>query len=356
MTRIPATTAQAPEGPRVLVSIVINNHNYARFLGEAIDSALAQTWKPLEVVVVDDGSTDDSPQLIARYGSRVHAIVQPNGGQGAAYNAGFAASRGEWVLFLDSDDVLDANAIERMMALAVDGVAKVQGGLERIDGEGNPIGGIVPWVAHDGDVTPIALHFRQYGSPPGSGNLYRRSAIAPYFPMAPEHWRRSADTVPILLSAFHGRVATVQGPIGGYRLHVRHTGSQALLGNIDRSVASALEQAHRRRRLAQDWGTRCTGIVWPEAFTMLPWDWRLRALSFRLNRSEHPYPDDTAASIAAGLDDALARWPGYSPRDRMLQRLWMRGVLHAPRWVVHRLEGAHVAGPLRRRLGRGLAA
>ena len=95
----------------MLVSIVINNYNYARYLGDAIDSALAQTWHPLEVIVVDDGSTDDSWSVIQRYGERVRAMRQPNGGQGAAYNAGFAASRGEWVLFLDADDLLDVDAL-----------------------------------------------------------------------------------------------------------------------------------------------------------------------------------------------------------------------------------------------------
>jgi glycosyltransferase involved in cell wall biosynthesis len=340
---------------KALVSIVIDNYNYARYLGAAIDSALAQTWRPLEVIVVDDGSTDDSWAVASRYGERIRAIRQANGGQGAAYNTGFAASRGEWVMFLDSDDLLDANAIARLMALADDDVAKVHGPLERVGPDGEPIGGVVPFVAHEGDVTPIARHFRQYGSPPGSGNLFRRSAIAPYFPMEAEAWRRSADTIPILLAAFHGRVAGLESPMGSYRLHLSKARGPGLLGNIDRSLAGALLQADRRRRLAQEWGSRCTGLVWPEGWTALPWDWRLRALSFRLAREEHPYPGDSTVSISVGLADALARWPGYRLRDRLLQRAWMALVLHAPRAVVARLAPAHVSGGLRQRL-RGKAA
>lgn len=88
-----------------LVSILINNYNYARFLGEAIESALGQTYRNLEIVVVDDGSTDNSSEVMASFGSRIVPIYKPNGGQASAYNAGFDASHGDVVCFLDSDDL-----------------------------------------------------------------------------------------------------------------------------------------------------------------------------------------------------------------------------------------------------------
>lgn len=340
----------APNRP--LVSIVIDNYNYARYLGAAIDSALAQTWRPLEVIVVDDGSTDDSWDVVERYGQRVQAIGQANGGQGAAYNTGFAASRGEWVMFLDSDDLLDADAIERMLAIAAPGVAKVQGYLERIGPDGEPLGGTVPYIAHSGDVTEIARRFRQYASPPGSGNLFRRSAIAPYFPLVPGQWRRSADTVPILLSVFHGTVATVEGPIGGYRLHQSRTASAGMLGNMDRSLASAARQADLRRRLVQQHGTERSGIVWPEAWVALPWDWRVRALSWRLKRSQHPFTTDNRTTIWRGLDESLDGWPGYTTGERLLMRLWVLLALYAPRALVAPLAASNVSGGLRERLRR----
>ena len=87
-----------------LVSIIINNYNYGSFLAEAIDSALNQTYSPVEVIVVDDGSTDNSREIIANYKDRIIPLLQENGGQASAYNAGFAASSGEIICFLDSDD------------------------------------------------------------------------------------------------------------------------------------------------------------------------------------------------------------------------------------------------------------
>ncbi|MCL1463447.1 glycosyltransferase family 2 protein [Argonema galeatum] len=88
-----------------LVSIAINNYNYARFLGEAIDSALNQTYPHTEVIVVDDGSTDNSREIIASYGDKIIPLLKENGGQASAFNAGFAASKGDIICFLDADDM-----------------------------------------------------------------------------------------------------------------------------------------------------------------------------------------------------------------------------------------------------------
>lgn len=100
----------------LLVSIIVNNYNYGRFLREAIESALSQTYKPLEVIVVDDGSTDCSRDVIASFGARILPVFKENGGQASALNAGFARSHGDLVMFLDSDDLLLDYAIERVVS------------------------------------------------------------------------------------------------------------------------------------------------------------------------------------------------------------------------------------------------
>lgn len=88
-----------------LVSILINNYNYGCFIAEAIESALNQTYPHVEVIVVDDGSTDNSHEIIKKYEGKIIPILKENGGQASAFNVGFAASRGEIICFLDADDL-----------------------------------------------------------------------------------------------------------------------------------------------------------------------------------------------------------------------------------------------------------
>ncbi|HEY9863051.1 MAG TPA: glycosyltransferase family 2 protein [Candidatus Obscuribacterales bacterium] len=97
-----------------LVSILINNYNYGHFLADAIDSALNQTYPHIEVVVVDDGSSDNSREIIARYTDRIKPILKSNGGQASAFNAGFKASQGDLICFLDSDDIFLLDKIEKI--------------------------------------------------------------------------------------------------------------------------------------------------------------------------------------------------------------------------------------------------
>jgi glycosyltransferase involved in cell wall biosynthesis len=101
----------AAETGMPLVSILINNYNYGRFLSKAIDSALRQTYRNIEVIVVDDGSTDNSREIIAGYGKKIIPVLKENGGQASAFNAGVAASKGEIICFLDSDDFYEANKL-----------------------------------------------------------------------------------------------------------------------------------------------------------------------------------------------------------------------------------------------------
>lgn len=105
---------QSPARP--LVSILINNYNYGRFLTDAIESALSQTYQPCEVIVVDDGSTDNSQAIITAYGEKIVPVLKQNGGQASAFNAGFQASQGDIVCFLDADDTFAADKAERIVS------------------------------------------------------------------------------------------------------------------------------------------------------------------------------------------------------------------------------------------------
>jgi glycosyltransferase involved in cell wall biosynthesis len=88
-----------------LVSCIVPVFNGERYLAEALDSVLGQTYRALEVIVVDDGSTDGTPAVVRTFGARVRCVTQPNAGLAAARNRGLAAATAELVAFLDADDL-----------------------------------------------------------------------------------------------------------------------------------------------------------------------------------------------------------------------------------------------------------
>ena len=132
------------------VSIVIPVYNQERFLAEAIDSALNQTWADREVIVVDDGCTDGSPEILTRY-PQVRVVRQVNRGLAAARNAGLAASRGEVVIFLDADDRLwpDAAEIGARLLMARPDAVMVFGHCRLVNEDGIPLPTNLPTVRAD---------------------------------------------------------------------------------------------------------------------------------------------------------------------------------------------------------------
>src|SRR5687768_1880208 len=86
------------------LSVLINNYNYGRYLRQCIDSALSQDWRDFEVIVVDDGSTDMSREIIASYAGSIIPVFKTNGGQASCFNAGFAEATGDIIFMLDADD------------------------------------------------------------------------------------------------------------------------------------------------------------------------------------------------------------------------------------------------------------
>jgi glycosyltransferase involved in cell wall biosynthesis len=124
-----------------LVSAAIITHNRARYLGDAIRSVLDQSFRDLELIVVDDGSTDETPEVVAPYLDRIRYVRQEHSGKAAARNAAVALSRGAFFAFCDSDDVWNPDRLERQMDAFRRNphVGMVHGHVEIIDENGRPM-------------------------------------------------------------------------------------------------------------------------------------------------------------------------------------------------------------------------
>jgi len=205
-----------------LVSVVINNYNYGRYLPDAIASALAQSHVPLEILVVDDGSTDESREVLQGFRGKVRTILKENGGQGSAFNAGFAAALGDAVLFLDADDVLLPDAVQRALALLAPGVAKVHWPLWKVNAELVRRGGRIPEdPLPRGDLRAAVLLEGPDSSvsAPTSGNLWARGFLEQVLPMPEADYRIGADYYLYSVAPAFGLVAALDEPQGLYRMH-----------------------------------------------------------------------------------------------------------------------------------------
>src|SRR5262245_53259028 len=111
-----------------MISVVIPCHNAAAYLRSSIDSVLAQTVPPREILVIDDGSTDESATVAMSYAPRVRVVKQTNRGPASARNRGIEEATGEWIAFLDADDVWRPQKLERQGVHLVDGTVAVHSG------------------------------------------------------------------------------------------------------------------------------------------------------------------------------------------------------------------------------------
>lgn len=175
----------------VLVSIIINNYNYGRFVGTAIESALNQTCDRIEVIVVDDGSTDNSRAIITSYKSQVLPVFKPNGGQASAFNAGFAASSGDIICFLDADDLfLEQKVTEVVQAMSAREIGWCFHPLKLVDADTQPLehrnySGLVLECDLRQDMEKGGLRgsLLPFPIPGTSGLCFRRSLLKQILPM-----------------------------------------------------------------------------------------------------------------------------------------------------------------------------
>lgn len=206
-----------------LISVIINTYNYGTLLAEAVDSVLAQDMDPAryEIVVVDDGSTDDTPAVVARYDGKVRSIRQQNGGQASAINRGVAESRGAILCFLDADDYWAPNRLTQVAgAFAADpALTLVYHRLQPVQKDRVPVSRPIPRALCSGDISGrMARSAGWWPFPMTSAVSVRRSAWdrAGDIPAA---FRISADAWLVGIYPLLGPVLALPDSLGYYRLH-----------------------------------------------------------------------------------------------------------------------------------------
>ncbi len=207
---------------RLRVTALINSYNYGRYVGEAIESVLAQNFpaEQMEILVVDDGSTDDTRQVVAGFGSRVRYLHKPNGGQASAFNCGFQHARGEIVALLDADDRWHPAKLWRVMR---EFDAHPEAGMVYHPFEYQDVSRNVSWKethfpAISGIVPASRRDLLLFGSVSTSGMALRRTSLAPLLPV-PESLRILADGYLGYLMIFVAPVVAVNEFLTNYRVH-----------------------------------------------------------------------------------------------------------------------------------------
>jgi glycosyltransferase involved in cell wall biosynthesis len=207
---------------RCRVSIVINNYNYGRFVRQAIESALAQTYQETEVIIVDDGSTDESVDIIKEYEDRATVILKDNGGQASAFNVGIARATGDLILLLDSDDYLFPDAVETCVNQFPAEYSRVFFRLSVVDADGNRMLGsrdALPFSDFDGSAIASAAEGRGFPSTPTSGNVFDARQLKAILPIPEDEYRICADAFVLIRTAVSGPVRSIDRELGAYRVH-----------------------------------------------------------------------------------------------------------------------------------------
>ena len=209
------------------VSIIVVNYNMARFVATAIESALDQTHPHVEVIVVDDGSEDESRDIISSYAKRIRILfLDMNTGQAAALARAWPLARHPVIVFLDADDSLLPNAAETLAGVFTPTTARVQFCLQTIDDSGLPLDHVSPKFPASLDTATIRSELLRTGASPaaqGSGNAYAKWMLERIEEengfATPARKRMAMDAALEVNAAFLGEVVTLREPLGCYRIH-----------------------------------------------------------------------------------------------------------------------------------------
>ena len=283
-----------------LVSIIITNHNYAEYLAEAIDSALTQSGVNSEVIVVDDGSTDGSAEVIAGYGDAIQSVSQSNGGHCAASNTGFLRSRGEVVIFLDADDyLLPGAALALASALNSDPEAsKAQGYLTVIDRNGQASGRRIPRrLSPSGFYRDKTLHWGKhlFRHTFTSGSAWPRWFLSEVMPL-PESRLLGTDSCLNEVSTLFGRTISLDMAVAAYRVHGRNIGPASLTFSAS-SIRQRLAMLEAKHQYFAEWANKHGYALSSDASFRRARNWRFSLLAYSAALLEGIPPESRGAEF-----------------------------------------------------------
>jgi glycosyltransferase involved in cell wall biosynthesis len=320
-----------------LVSIIITNYNYGQFLAHSIDSALQQHYHAVEIIVVDDGSTDNSHEVINCYGKLILPIFKQNGGQGSAMNAGFFHSHGEIVIFLDADDMLLPDTVQRIVnAYRVQPeAAKIMYRLEVIDANDQPTGELKPSAhlpMHSGSLQKNVLMFPfDMVWMATSGNSFAASILKQIMPIPENEYQILADYYLSLLTPLFGPVVFLQDIGGYYRLHGNnnHENTQKIdLQRIRRTVTYSNITWIYIQKFAEKLQLEGYPAAGSELLSVSSISERL--ISLKLSPSNHPIPGDTPWRLfRLGIAAAVRRFD-VTWSMRIIYMYWFAVLALAP--------------------------
>lgn len=275
----------------ILVTIIINNYNYADFIKKAIDSSLEQTYSNIEIIVVDDGSKDFSKKYIDEYGDKIKPIFKENGGQASAFNKGFEAAKGDLVLFLDSDDYLLINAVEEVIDVYKKNknISKVQFKLRRMM-EGTLTNDTSPIYfenENNEEIREQIIRKWWYNTPPTSGNVFTLSFLRMIMPIPEKEYRICADEYLCIHAPFKGNIYTLDKVLGIYRIHGKNNWS-CKDGDIELNSLKNLYSRTKTRKELMKSIYEYLGIS-KERLQYPFWYWRMRLILSKTNQIEEPF-------------------------------------------------------------------
>ncbi len=200
-----------------LVSVILSSYNYGRFLKQSIDSVLEQTYGNVQLIVVDDGSTDNSREIIESYGSRFISIFQTNSGHASTVNKGIEQTTGEIICFLDADDCFHLEKISKVVQSFQEHPEWGQIGHSwlTINAEGEIVGKSTSNILSQGDVKDLLLSCGRYASAISSALACRRSILNKVMPI--RKW--GADTYLNVTMPFYTLIGSINEPLMYYRMH-----------------------------------------------------------------------------------------------------------------------------------------